>query len=189
MCSSDLNIKISAPKRIGVGIGTTATATVSVSAGSITSPVIVNPGFGYDQAIPPSVIVEAPSPKIETITNISSSEIMGFSGIITGITTSAGTGGHPLALKLFLNSTVSATPFADLSVGYPIVVFGTGVGSGVTSVDGGNSSIVGIGTSFLDNIYYVKSISASGQNAQVITNIHSGTSVVGLATKIGRAHV
>jgi hypothetical protein len=69
-----------------------------------------------------------------------------------------------------------------LSVGYPILVFGTGVGSGVTSVDGGNASIVGIGTSFLDNIYYVKSISASGQNAQIITNIHSGTSVVGLAT-------
>ena len=177
-----VNIKIASPNRIGVGIGTTATATVSISGGSISSPVIVNPGLGYTQSVPPSVIVEAPSPKIETITNISSSEVMGFSGIITGITTSAGTGGHPLALKLFLNSTVSATPFADLSVGYPIFVFETGVGSGVTSVDGGNSSIVGIGTSFLDNIYYIKSISASGQNAQVITNIHSGTSVVGLAT-------
>ena len=177
-----VNIKIGAPKTIGVGVGTTATATVSISNGSISSPVIVNPGFGYNQSTPPSVIVESPSPKIETITNISSSEIMGFSGIITGITTSTGTGGHPLGLKLFLNSTASASPFANLSVGYPILVFETGVGSGVTSVNGGNASVVGIGTTFLDNIYYVHSISASGQNAQVVTNIHSGTSVVGLAT-------
>jgi len=180
--ASTLNVRFAAPKSVGVGVGTTATATVTISGGSITSPVIVNPGFGYSQAYPPSVIIESPYPKIEKITNISSSEIMGFSGIITGITTTTGTGGNPLALKLFMNSTVSATPFTNLLVGYPILVFETGVGSGVTSIDGGDSSVVGIGTTFIDNIYYVHSISASGQNAEVVTNIHSGTSVTGINT-------
>ena len=180
---SSITVKIAAPRRIGVGIGTTATATVSVSVGgTITSPLIINPGFGYSQSAPPSVIIESPLPKIETITEISSSEIMGFSGIITGITTTTGTGSHPLALKLFLNATVSATPFTNLSVGYPIFVSETSVGSGVTSVDNLEVDVVGIGTTFVDNIYYVHSISASGQNAEVITNISSGTIYTGINT-------
>lgn len=180
--ASTLSVKFAAPKAVGVGVGTTATATVTISGGSISSPVIVNPGFGYSQSAPPSVIVETPYPKIEKVINISSSEIMGFSGIITGITTTTGTGGNPLALKLFMNSTVSATPFTNLLTGYPILVFETGVGSGVTSIDGGDSSVVGIGTTFVDNVYYIHSISASGQNAEVVTNIHSGTSVTGINT-------
>ena len=180
--ATTLNVKIAAPKVVGVGVGTTATATVTISGGLITSPVIVNPGFGYSQSNPPSVIVEAPYPKIETITGISGAEVSGFSGIITGISTTTGTGGNPLALKLFLNSTVSATPFTDLLVGYPILVYETGVGAGVTSIDGADSSVVGIGTTFVDNIYYIHSISSGGQNAEVTTNIHSGTSIVGIAT-------
>ena len=180
--TGSVTVKIASPSALGVGIGTTATATVSISNGSIASPVIVNPGFGYTSSRPPKVIVESPQPKLETITNISNTEIMGFSGIITGITTTSGTSGHPLAIKFFLNSTVSATPFTNLQVGYPIVVFETGVGSGVTSVDTADASVVGIGTSFVNNIYYVHSISASGQNAAVVSNIKSNTSTVGIAT-------
>ena len=168
-----------------VGVGTTAAATGFVSSGIITSVQITNGGFGYDQDNPPQVIVEVPQPKRELITNIAN--VQGFSGIITGITTTTGTGGHPLALKIFFRATkpngLSAEPDAnDLQVGYPIAIFDTKVGNGVTSVDGNNSSIVGIGTTFIDNVYIVHSKTNVGPDAEIICNIHTGTAVTGIST-------
>jgi len=175
--SGTATVKIAAPKSIGIGIGTTAVATVTVLNGTIVSATVTNGGFGYSQSKPPAVIASVQKAYYENITNVTS--VLGFSGIITGITTTSGTGGHPLALKLFLNT---STSFASLLDNYPIYVFDTAVGRGVTSVDGGNNSVVGVGTTFADNIYYVHSITRYGVNAEIITNIHSGTSVVGLAT-------
>jgi hypothetical protein len=174
---SSVNIAIASPKRIGVGIGSTATAVASVTNGSITSVSIVNQGLGYESSNPPNVIAPVSSTNYEVITSIN--EVFGFSGIITGITTSNGIGGHPLALKFFLNAN---TTFAPLLVGYPINIFDTNVGSGVTSVDFDNSSIVGIGTSYVDNIYYIHDIVFQGQNAEIITHIDSNSSVVGIVT-------
>ena len=42
----------------------------------------------------------------------------GFTGIITGITTTTGTGGHPLALKFFFR----ADKEADILLGYPVFI-------------------------------------------------------------------
>jgi hypothetical protein len=116
--------------------------------------------------------------KMELIKDVSL--VSGFSGIITGIGTTTGTGGNPLALKFFLRSATSS--FSGLSAGYPIYIFDTSVGKGVTSINTSNSTIVGIGTTFLDNIYYVHSITSTGPNAEIVTNIRSGTSTVGIAT-------
>ena len=52
----------------------------------------------------------------------------------------------------------------------------------MTSIDGSDSSLVGIGTTFLDNIYYIHDISISGGNAEIVTNIKSDSSIVGIAT-------
>ena len=169
-------IKIAAPRAIGVGVGTTAVALATVLNGSITNASISNGGFGYLQAVPPAVLASLDKVSYEDIRNISG--VLGFSGIITGITTTSGIGGHPLALKLFLK----ADSFNSLLVNYPIYVFDTTVGKGITSVDGGNSSVVGVGTTYADNVYYIHSITPFGSNAEVITNINSNTSVVGLAT-------
>lgn len=106
--------------------------------------------------------------------------INGFSGIITGITTTTGTLGNPLAIKFFLKSTTPT--FAGLTTGYPIYIFDTCVGNGVTSIDNSNSSIVGIGSSFLDNIYYIHAFDSSASNGSIICNIHSSSSIVGIAT-------
>ena len=55
-------------------------------------------------------------------------------------------------------------------------------GFGITSIDGHNSSIVGVGNTFLDNIYKVDAFSRVS-NAGILTcNILSTTSVVGIAT-------
>jgi hypothetical protein len=114
------------------------------------------------------------SGSVENVTNISL--INGFSGIITGITTTTGSGGNPLALKFHLNT----LSYAGLQTGYPIYIFDTRVGNGVTSIDSSNSAVVGIGTTFLDNIYYIHQFSST--TGIITCNINSNTSVVGLAT-------
>ena len=176
---SNINVKISRPESIGIGIGTTATATASIINGSVSNVSIANPGFGYTYTNPPQIIFEFPSVEKELIKSVSS--IRGFSGIVTGITTSAGTNGNPLALKFFLH-TSNLEDFDLLKVGYPLYIFDTSIGNGITSIDEDNSSIVGIGTTYVDNIYYVHALSYSASNAVVTTNILSTTLVTGLST-------
>ena len=115
--------------------------------------------------------------KKEVIKNISS--VNGSSGIITGITTTSGIGA-PLALKFYLNSVGMAL---TLTSGYPIYIFNTSIGTGVTSIYTSDSSIVGIGTTFLDNIYNISAYSPISENVGIITcNILSTTPIVGLTT-------
>jgi hypothetical protein len=174
---SSVDIAISAPKQIGVGIGSTATATASIVNGVIVSATVLNQGLGYETTNPPKVIAPVSAGSYELITSIN--DIIGFSGIVTGITTTTGVGGHPLALKFFLNAN---TTFAPLSIGFPISIFDTNIGSGVTSVDFDDASIVGVGTTYLDNIYYVHNINFLGPNAEIISNINSNTVVTGIVT-------
>ena len=180
---STVNIRFQNPLRIddpqNIGFGTTATATATVgSGGSLTTPInITNPGFGY--TVTPKTIVPLPDPNYENLGGIQF--VSGFSGIITSIETTTGTGGHPLGIKFFLDR--SPTAFGnDLKVGYPIFIKNTKVGSGVTSVDSSNSAVVGIGTTFLDNIYYIGAITIDGTVGIVTCNIDSGTVTTGLTT-------
>jgi hypothetical protein len=141
--------------------------------------------FEYDNTISPesfsSLIVNGISTNasgaVELISNITL--VNGFSGIITGITTTTGSGGNPLALTFYLKGPVG---FNGLSVGYPIYVFDTRVGKGVTSIDTSNSAVVGIGTTFADNIYYVHQFSSSGPVGIITCNILSTTSTIGLSS-------
>ena len=189
--TASLPVKFSAPKTIGVGIGTTATGTAVVGAGgTIASVTITNPGLGYSQTNPPHAIIEVAGPIKEEIKK--ATNIQGFSGIITGISTTTGTGGHPLALKINFRAlkdyTVEgeaqlASDALDLVAGYPIVVYDTKVGTGVTSVFGNNNDVVAIGNTFLDNVYVVSQKSfENGPDAELILNIHSDSPVVGIAT-------
>jgi len=175
---SSVNLAISNPKSIGVGIGTTATATANIISGSIVGVNTTNYGFGYDINHPPYVIAPIPAYNTEKVTLINN--VQGFSGIITGITTTTGTGGNPRAIRFFFRA--NAATASDLSVGYPICIVDTKVGSGVTSIDSSDSSVVGIGTSFLDNIYYVHSISNLGPNAQIVCNVRSDSPILGINT-------
>jgi hypothetical protein len=169
---SSIEVKISAPKKVGVGIGTTATATATVTNGSISTPItITNPGFGYTNTSSPQVLVELPASSYENITGIAN--VAGFSGIVTGISTSVGVG-TDLAIKFDLN--VSSGSFSGLIAGYPIYVYNTPVGSGLTSIDTSDSQVIGIGTTFVDNVYKIQSITSIGStNASVICNILSST--------------
>ena len=171
-------VKISSPGITTVSMGVTATAEAVITNGSLTSLDITNPGQGYNVA--PQIIIETPSYQTEDINLIKFGQ--GFTGIITGIGTAVGTGGHPLALEFFFNVT-DGKQASLLQSGYPILIKDTSIGDGVTSVDSHDTSLVGIGTTFLDNIYKVHSITVAGDKiAKIRCNILSTTSVVGLAS-------
>ena len=180
-------VSFSAPGvKIAAGVGTTATATATITNGSIASIHITNPGLGYVSGQEPEVIAPLPVLQREIVTNIEPVNIKGFSGIVTGITTAFGSGGTgTLALKFFLEKETG--DFTTLLNGYPIYVYNTSIGTGVTSIDGtapgGNAAVVGIGTTYLDNIYYVRSINRSANRADFIADVDSNsTSIIGIGT-------
>ena len=116
-------------------------------------------------------------------------DVKGYIGLITGITTSAGIGTDlGIVFQLDTNNLINefnSSYVQDLEEGYPIQVFGSGlqpVAGVITSIDSHDSDIVGISTFDVDNIYYVSAISWDGSSRTgIITcNIHSGTDVSGL---------
>ena len=113
---------------------------------------------------------------IEKITGFTNIE--GFSGIVTGITTTTGTGGNPLALQF----TIASNNFTGLSTGYPIYIYDTQIGSGVTSINSSDSEIVGIGTTCLDNIYYISDWSYSSTIGILTCNVKSDSNIIGIGT-------
>ena len=165
-----IELKFTSP----VGVGTTATATASVTAGVVTSVTITNPGSGYTVA--PTIFAETPNLNSEKITGFTNIE--GFSGIVTGITTTTGTGGNPLALQF----TIASNNFTGLSTGYPIYIYDTQIGSGVTSINSSDSEIVGIGTTCLDNIYYISDWSYSSTIGILTCNVKSDSNIIGIGT-------
>ena len=161
------------------GIGSTAFATTTITNGSISNTSLTAVGFGYTRSNPPEVIIELPTFQTEKITSISN--VQGFSGIITGITTTTVSG--QTALKFFFRAEKAGTNTNDLAVGYPILISDTRVGNGIVSVDTHNSSIVGIGTTFLDNIYIVHARNAQGnENGEIICNVQNGSDIGGIST-------
>jgi hypothetical protein len=140
--------------------------------------------FEYDNPKPFSALIvngisTTANGAVELISNININQVNGFSGVITGIATTTGSGGNPLALTFYLKGPVG---FSGLQVGYPIYIFDTRVGNGVTSIDTSDFSIVGIGTTFVDNIYYVHQFSSSDTVGIITCNILSTTSTVGLVS-------
>ena len=185
---STLPIAFAAPKSVGVGVGTTATATATVSAaGTITSVSLTNAGFGYTSTNPPNTIIEVPAATTQSIFNIAN--VQGFTGIITGIAPATGSNGET-AIKFMFNSLKDYTILGKLQngnatgtllAGYPIVISDTKVGNGVTSVYSADGDVVSIGTTFLDNIYIVDSITSLAANGEVICNVQSTSNLTGIA--------
>ena len=163
---SQPTISFAAPPSIGVGVGTTATATLSVTNGTITFGALTNPGLGY--TIAPKVLIEEPKISYEVVEKplAGTISVQSTSGIITGITTSMS--GSNLCLTFTGITTDNMDP---ITVGNPIYIYDTHIGSGVTSTDSSDTNIIGLGTSFLDNVYIVKEFSKSGVAPNIVTGI------------------
>ena len=177
-------ISISAPPSIGIGIGTTATATAVSAGGTVQSITITNAGLGY--TIAPKVIANQPSSikeKVSGINTHASNGVKGFSGVVTGITTTSS--GNDLALKFTLHSDSSDFNVVSKSLtkDTPLYIFDTRIGSGLTSMERTGSGVVGIGTSYVDNIYHpIGDIYIHAGVGIITCVIKTGTPVVGLGS-------
>ncbi len=159
--STPPQVSISAP----ISTGTTASLTSNInSLGQVTSINIVNSGSNYDPDNLPLVIFEEPRQKNKVIEDVS---FEGDFGIISGIgTTSIGTS-KCLILDLFIpldsylrsdeinDDSYTLTGVSGISTNYYLYIENTNVGTPITSLDV-NQNIIGIGTTFVDNIYQVK---------------------------------
>ena len=168
-----------------VGFGTTATAVAQVSQvgttrTKVTGATITNPGSGYTNTNPPRVLMALPSTQTETIASID--VVQGFTGIITGIGTTAGVGDATLALKFYLDSADANWAGNTLLPGYPIFISDTQVGTGITSLYQSGNGVVGFGTTYVDNIYRVAEIYTNGSSGIVTCNIVDDAGLVGLGS-------
>ena len=171
-------VSISAPPSIGVGVGTTATATAVLGGDFLYDIQITNPGLGY--TIAPQVLIESPI-ESSTFENLTTSglTILESTGLITGIGTT--TLSNKLGLKFTLNR--DGANFNPINVGDPIYIFDTSIGSGLISISnsGTDTDTVGIGTTFIDNVYTVASFTSDGSVGVVTCLIKSNTSTTGLS--------
>jgi hypothetical protein len=153
---------------IGIGITGRAMASSTLVNGSVTSIQITSPGFGYTSSNPPEILIENPSTKYEIIDGISYS---GDFGIISGIkTTSVGVASTGIVFDFYIpeNSAIrdgktvrvgiATTGVSGIQTGYYFAINKSNVGNGLTSLNF-SGEVVGIGTSFIDNIYQVASVS------------------------------
>ena len=158
-------ISISQP----IGFGTTATqntalATATISGGVVTGIAVTYGGSGYISTSVPQVLIESPTFVYEDNAVIS---YQGDFGIISGVsTTSVGVASTGLVFDLLIspnsflrNSSITGvTTISGIQTGYYFVIYNSNVGSGVTSLNSLGST-VGIGSTFLDNVYQVAAVS------------------------------
>ena len=116
-------------------------------------------------------------------------DVQGYTGVVTGITTSAGIGTDlGLVFQLDMNALVNSQNAAyvqEFQEGYPFKLFASGINPAagvITSVDSHDSDSIGISTFELDNIYYAHGLhwDGSARTGVITCNIHSGTDVTGL---------
>jgi hypothetical protein len=156
-----------------IGFGTTtsqntARANATIANGVVTGIAVTLGGFGYSQSKPPIVLVESPSANYESIDSVS---YEGDFGIITGVqTTSVGAATTGIIFDLFvpqdsiLRDTdivkvgIATTGVSGIQTGYYFTVNKSNIGAGLTSLNE-FGAVVGVGTTFIDNIYQVASVS------------------------------
>ena len=172
------NIKVSAP----VGGGTTATGNTVIGAGGtviLTSPITF--GSGYTSTNPPQCIIPKPPIVHEKLTSDPTNgvDILESTGIVTGISTTMFEG--DLCIEFTIKR--SGANFNPIGADNPIYIFDTQIGTGVTSLTNGgnNNNIVGVGTTFLDNVYEVASFSSNGDVGIATCCIDSNTVTTGLS--------
>jgi hypothetical protein len=160
-----------------IGLGTTqraiATSTVSIG-GTVSTISISNPGTGYTTSNPPGVLIDSPRIVKEIVDNVS---YEGDFGIISGISTvSVGVASTGLIFDFYIpqnsflrdsavnNVGLATTGISGIQTGYYFVVYNSNVGNGVTSINQ-SGSVVGLGTTFIDNVYQVAAVSIAQTHA------------------------
>jgi len=172
-------------------VSAAATATVSV-AGTISAINVSDGGFGYDPNTSVEVLISVEPVIVETITSV---DCDGDFGTVIGIGTSAtgiGTDSPMVKFELDSDPFLDQAGFGDIarsgiSAGYYFVVHGSVVGNGLTSINI-DASVIGIGTSFIDNVYRADEVVTSSSGiVTVYSNVESlaGLGTTSLSPKLG----
>jgi len=157
--------------------GSSSIATCNISGiGTISSIDILTSGFGYTSTNPPQVLISIPAATYEDITGVN---YEGDFGIISGIGTTSIAGvstGITFDFyipkdSIFRDSTQVGTSLtiSGIQTGYYFVVYDSTVGNGLTSIND-DTSILGIGSTYIDNIYQAFSVKAISGNAVGVGN-------------------
>ena len=187
-----------------VGLGTTARAeaTATIANGSVSAITVgVQSGIGYTGSNPPVVLIGAQPTLTESNTVRT---FTGDSGVISGIavTTVAGITNPTIQLDLVIPSDsdlrnanitqggTSGITESAIAVGDYFVITNSNVGSARSSLDYDDDSVVGVGTTFIDNVYRVAAVSGVTTDAvgfgqtsltRVIVSVANTAGLVGLA--------
>ena len=193
---------------VSVGIGsTTATATATITNGVVTGITITNGGSGYTQSNPPLVLIGPPVQQTESCDVIQNTGYVGDSGIIVGLgTTSVGIGTTQMIFDFHIpydsvlrdpNIVGTALTLSSISVNDYFIVKNSSIGTAstsITSLYSDNSTVIGIGTEFSDNVYAVDSVELISKGVagvstmvkRVFANVtNAPTGVVGIITSAG----
>lgn len=108
---------------------------------------------------------------IELVKNFTT--IQGHSGSITGI-------GSTTVPNLAIEFTLDDLTTSNLAVGYPIYIFDTLVGTGVTSILSSDSEVIGIGTTHLNNVYRVTALNTV--TGIITCRVDSNSALAGIVT-------
>ena len=186
--TSTPQVSIQPPEKVYAGAGITATATATLSAdGDVASVAVDNVGAGYNSATPPAVLIE---PEGNDVEKIVSATYSGDYGKITGISTTKTGSQH----QLIFDITPDPLIVSALNDNRPnivaddyFVIENTGIGSvglmpdgGVKSIGSDESTVVGIGSTWIDGVYQVKSVTTTGvgdTSLRVTTNVSSLTGI------------
>jgi len=169
---------------IGESVSAAATATVSV-AGTVSSITITDGGFGYDPNQTVNVLLSTETVTTEVLTSV---DCEGDFGVVVGVATSA-TGINttsPMAIFEFdSDNFLNQAGFGNIErsgiqTGYYFVIHDSVVGNGLTSITIENN-VIGIGTSFIDNVYRADRVDNDGA-AGIVTVYSNVRSLAGLGT-------
>ena len=165
-----------------VGLGTTAVGVSSITAGIVTTITLTNAGTGYTNSNPPPVLIAPPTQTTEECDVLSyygdNGTVVGFGSTTVGIGTQLFFDIHIPFDSFLRNTTIAGTAvtISGITTNDYFVIRNSNVGLAATSITSLDASddTVGVGISFVDNVYQVAS-------AEFIS-----TSVSGVSTQVRR---
>ena len=170
------NVIIGTP--VGLGTTTRASVTSTLTGDAVSAITVTSPGTGYTNTSVPEVLIEVPNVTREIN---DSSTYEGDFGEIVGVgTTCVGVASTGIVFDMYIptNSYLrdtsivgTAVTISGIQTGYYFTVSNSNIGNGVTSIYQ-NRSVLGIGTTFLDNVYEVAAVSVAQTSVPGIANTY-----------------
>jgi hypothetical protein len=153
---------------VGLGTEFRASATATITNGSVSGITVSNPGSGYTSTNLPSVIIEEENTIKENESKVKSYQ--GDYGILVGFGVTTQSSQNKIIVDFYIpvNSFMRDDTYvgtgitvSGISTGDYFTLFNTNIGittSGTVVSESTNGTVIGVTTTFLDNVYQVSSV-------------------------------